>query len=120
MAEADIPAQEPLSNRSITRSSRSAKSSYIHFAPQNYQPIRETCRIADRHPALRAQIHAWQIQHVERLRGMILVVPFDRLFKLRQRPQFVVAFKFLLALAAGENDLAFPGHRVSFRVVCHS
>jgi hypothetical protein len=51
---------------------------------------------------------------------MILVVPFNRLFQLRQRPQVLVAIKFLLALTAGQNKLALPGHRVSFRVVCHS
>jgi hypothetical protein len=119
MAEADITAHEPLSKKSLMHSGCVIESPDILFTPQNYQLIRSTRRIAHSHTVLRTQIHAWHIDDVKRLLGMLFVKAFNGLLQLCQRAQIRIALQLLLAFAAGKNEQALPRRRVGFDVVLH-
>lgn len=118
MAEADITAHEPLSKKSLMHSGCMIESPDILFTPQNHQTTRITY-VAHSHTVLRTQIHAWHIEDVKCLPGMLLVKAFNGLLQLCQRAQIRIALQLLLAFAAGKNELALPRRRVGFDVVLH-
>ena len=120
MAQNDIPAQASLSKKSLVQSGRVVQPLNIHFTAQNEQACAIHCWIADRHPILRAQIHAGHIDYVKRPLGMLFIVQHNGLLQLRQRAQVMIALQLLLAFAAGKNKLALPWRRIGFLVVCHS
>ena len=118
MAQNDIPAQEPLSKKSLTPLRFMEELLDLLFTTQNHQLVR-IARIADSYPILRAQIHAWHVDDVKRMLGILLVVPLNGPLQLCQSAQFRVALQLLLAFAAGENELALPGCRICFGIVLH-
>ena len=84
---------------------------------------RETARIeswaADCHPVFRAKVHAGNVDEVQQAVRMFSVVALDGPFQLSECMQVMIMLQLLLAIAAGENELACPGRRVAFRCSCH-
>lgn len=75
---------------------------------QDRQPARISSRAADRHSPFGTKIHAGNIDQVQSLLWMFFIEALDALLKLREIARFIMLLQLLLALAAGENNLAFP------------
>lgn len=120
MAAIDIPAHAYSGKKSITGSKYVKELLDVGFTPEDRQACRIVGRIADRHPIFWAQIHARHVDYVKRLVGTFLVVALHRLLQLCKRAESPVTLQLLLALPAGENELAFPRRRICFVVASHS
>ena len=73
-------------------------------------------RVDDRNAIFGTDLHARHIQDVDLLLGVGL---FDRLFQLCEGRVFLVAFQFLLALLAGQDQAAIPRRRVRLQCSRH-
>jgi hypothetical protein len=62
---------------------------------------------ANGYSTLRAHVHAWHVDEVQRTGGMLLIMALDRLLQLCQRAHAGLSFELLLAFPAGKQEFAF-------------
>jgi len=84
-------------------------------AAHDRQSARITRRAANRHSSLRAQIHAWNVDHMQRSFRVLFVQALDGLLQLRKIAKIAISFELLLTFSAGKDEFAFPGDWIAFQ-----